>query len=89
MDRIGPWDVVGHQQVLRGVHDNTQVSMSTTSASRGNAAGVVVELLLEHLEPHVGGFTNDLGELPLREQKESESEISTPIANYNKIVHNV
>jgi hypothetical protein len=49
MDWIGPCDVVGHQQGLLGVQDNYQLSMGTTIVSRGNAARIVVELLLEHL----------------------------------------
>jgi hypothetical protein len=33
-----------------------------------NAAGVVVELSLEHLEQWVISFTNDFGKFPVKEQ---------------------
>jgi hypothetical protein len=67
---------IGHCNVFNFIHNNSDVAMSATTASGGNAGRVIAELALEDLERRISWRTNDLGEFPVG-QSEADAHLGT------------
>jgi len=50
-------------------HDQTNVTMATTAACRGNSTGVSIDFLCQQLDRSVGGCADDGGEFGMGESK--------------------